>query len=314
MQTSTRSWLKQACGICFLPAVLLACVTPLEKVVRTDAPGFRIKAPARGDHELGRHLEAGHAVPQACFHGTEKGGGFPSWSGREINYRSAHDARMKADFGETLQPTSSVRVKRSVGVTLDSVRLVTLEDLYATGCAQLTSASSDSAQVYSVITQALSSEDVALKQERDITLGLSLNSDIVGGRITSDTRSRDAWSGTNLYFADLVQRFRVTRLSKRSQRLAVGDTVDVGSCGFTLREVDLQSWMGSASCQNAGAPAVLRGAIGNFERAHLGGGLSVTVRLTKPQLSLGNVDVFEFRVEPVTAGNARKGAQGRIVE
>lgn len=295
---SARPRAEQALSLCLLGFAIVGCATPLAKVVKADAPGFRIKAPARGDHELGRHVEDGQAVPQICFVGTRKSEGFGSWSAREFEYDAALSAQVTADFGKTLKPTSSAGVNRRVAVTLDSVRVVAIDDLYATGCAQLTGANSDFDESFSVVTQALSAGRITLAQEDGVELELKLDTKVVGGTVDVDTQQRDAWVGANLYFADLLQRFKVTRL-RESARLGVGGTVDIGSCGFTLLQVDRQSWKGRASCQNIPDTAQLGGGVGDFGHARFSGGIAITVRITNPGLSEGDVEAFRFEVEPV---------------
>lgn len=263
------------------------------------APGYRRKAPASGASELGRRLLGSQVETNACFLGREAAAPFPSWSRGSMEYESAFDARLTADFGGTIQAEASTGPRTAVTVTLGDVAVVRLDSLFfdpAGGCAQVVdSADYLTGREARVLTRALRAGSIEVTTATQGGVGLRVNTPRVGGVIASETERSMAWQGTRLFFADYPERVLVRRADARDRTLAVGQHVDLGTCGFTLRAVQAGGWEGDVSCQG-GRTGSLRAPLGNFATWNSAPGVSYSARVRHAGVAQGVVDLFQFVV------------------
>jgi hypothetical protein len=294
-----RCWIRCVATTLCVSACAAAGGAGLGGLLDDLAPGYRRKAPASGEAELGRRLLGDQVETNACFVGREAAAPLASWSRGAVAYTSAFDARLTADFGATVQAEATTGPRSAVSVTLGDVEIVRLDSLFfdpAGGCAQVVdSADYLRGREATVLTRALRAGSIEITKSSAGGVGLRVNTARVGGSIGSETERTTTWQGTRLFFADYPERVVVRRAEARERTVAVGQHVDLLACGFTLRAVQPEGWEGDVSCQG-GRTGALRANLGNFATWSSAPGVSYSARVRTAGVARGVVDLFQFTV------------------
>ena len=117
----------------------------------------------------------------------------------------------------------------------------------------------------------------------------------------------DTWTGANLYLAQLVQSFRVTRRVAPACQVGVGTgaACELGPCAFRIDTLGDAApggtpYTGTLSCQDATNHEV-KALVGNYDGIKTAKGVSYTIRaravVGKP--GLFDVDLFLWNVLPL---------------
>lgn len=272
----------------------------MTRLIKTDAPQYRAKAPATGDAELGRRLVGEQTETNMCFHGDTVVSEFQGWSTRTLTYDGAADGDLQSDFGEVLKVEGEGETSTSITLVLKDVSLTRLDDLFFNGAGPCAVAVDEddyaNGRTEQVITRALKAGEIEIRKSAEAGVGVTVDTEKVGGEISSETGTTEEWAGLNLYFAHHPESVRVTRFDRVGETLNVGTTLDLQMCGFTLDAVQEEGWEGRLSCPE-GPTRQLNEQLGSFDAVRMGPGVSYSVRVRGgPGVAQGIVDMHRFNV------------------
>lgn len=254
-------------GAWLLPPALLmfvGCATPMQDAVRTMAPGYRPKAPASSDDELGRHLVGNQPATNACFAGdpTKESS---SWNELKFTYKDVLDTEFSIDLGKVVQVPADVGIKaassRSATVILQDLAITKLNSLYINANSACVSNSQELAAFdrpggayMRVLTKAIRAGTVTLEESNEISG--KLNVDVVklgNASVGPKNQTSRTWNGASLFFADYSECFNVMhkRMTCSDVGVGSGDRCNQEPCTVTVNTVDpgtSTSWTATISC------------------------------------------------------------------
>jgi len=284
-----------------LAALALAgCPKRVNNALHDFAPSYEMKQPATADPALGRRLINNQPETNRCFLGDTLVMSYPGPDSVDLSYESATDAKLKADFGPIVTVGAGGGTTGAVHIILGDVTLTRLDRLFfnpAGACADTGAALATSSE-QRVITRALKAARVRITWQSATSASLGLDIQQVGGSVQDSSQHDVAYAGTNIYFAHYPEKVRVTRTGVAGDTMGVGQTVDVGPCGFTLTAVQ-DRWNGTLSCQG-GQSFNLAGNAGAYGGVNVGPGVSYSVRVRRgPGVARGTVDVWRYEVRGI---------------
>lgn len=273
----------------------------LDRGLRHFAPSYVASQPATADPALGRRLVNGQPEVNRCFLGDTIVQSYMGPTSVRIDYASAADGGFNADFGPLVTVAGNAATTGRVRVELANVRLSRLDRLFFDGagsCASMGATELGAQWQHQVVTRALKAGSVRIDWQSSRSGGLQLNVRQVGGRVQDSTRHDVSYTGTHVYFAYYPERVQVTRTGVADDTTGVGETVDVGPCGFTLSAVQ-DRWQGRLSCRG-GKWFDLAGASGSYDGANVSAGVSYSVRVRQgSEVDRGVVDMWRYEVQTV---------------
>ncbi|MEJ2216183.1 MAG: hypothetical protein P8099_06165 [Gemmatimonadota bacterium] len=303
---STPDRLIHALGLFFLAGGLTACahaggVAGLNRGVRDFAPSYVASQPATADPALGRRLVNGQPEVNRCFLGDTLRQRYPGPDAVRIDYASGADARLNADFGPLITVAGNGARTGGVRIELANVTLVRLNQLFFDGagsCASMGATRLGAQSVHRVVTRALKAGSVRIDWQSARSGSLRLDVRRAGGGVVDSTQHDVSYAGTNVYFAYYPERVQVTRTGVAGDTTGVGETVDVGPCGFTLSAVQ-DRWQGRLACRG-GTWFDLAGDAGDYDGANVSPGVSYSVRVRQgAEVAQGLVDVWRYEVRTI---------------
>lgn len=294
-----------------LIAFSIGCTTPLEKVVKRDAPGYRVKAPASASADLGRSLSRdGQPATNRCFSGDSTDTAFSSWSQREMTYKSATDPDVEADFGDLIQASATGGSSSSISVVLRGISLHELDRIFFNpdgpcGNDGLDSRYDGSGTTERVITRALEADSIDIVEASASSGEVRVNiSEVGGGKISGGVRADGSrtgtWAGTNLFFAHYPEMVRVSRASNLDCSIGAGGSCDLGSCSLSVSAIGANEWDGNFSCMGGFAESMNGKRYGNWMAVRASPGVSYGIRVRKRnEVGLGTVDFARYTTSPI---------------
>lgn len=273
----------------------------LDSGIRRFAPSYVAMQPAAADPALGRRLLNGQPEVNRCFLGDTLVQDYRGADSVRIDYASAADAALSADFGPLVTVGAGGATSGAVHITLADVTLTRLDRLFFDGagsCAGMGATAFGAQSEHRVVTRALKAVRVRIGWQSGVSGQLGLNVREAGGTVRDSTRHDVSYGGTNVYFAYYPEKVQVTRTGVAGDTLGVGRTVDVGPCAFTLNAVQ-DRWQGRLSCQG-GASFDLTEASGSYAGVNVSPGVSYSVRVLEgPGVARGTVDAWRYEVRTV---------------
>lgn len=290
---------------------LVACVTPLKKVVCQDAPGFELKRPAQADGQLGRRLVNGQPETNACYKGHAAKSKVPSWTSRTLVYKDGVDGNLNVDFGPLFKGGVSGSENRSISVSLLDVDIAKLEGLSfdptstcATDDMKRAAYESSDGLKDEVIVEALQASKLSIEDTTSTAAKVAINTNLlqgvpVGAGTGGTVSTSSTWEGVNLFFAHRIGQFRVT-LRKTPPcivNVGGGSTCDLEACGVRVDTLSPQNhWTGVLTCQS-GSSTPIAGRLGDWLGVEQLNGVSYSVRSTRGDgIGLIKVEFFRWNV------------------
>lgn len=306
----TRHLAKRLVSLCLVGMFIGACATktPLERAVERDAQDFRVKRLVVSDHELGRLVENERTTTDDCFHVEPQEDSARSWTEQTLTYSRETIGQLSADLDSVLTIlTDSASTIAATASASDSIHVVLrdakLAEISGTPnakrCPRFMGRAANLERSYSIVTRALGAGSIDLEQQVESGFGVGFNTRYLRGEFSRSSSGIDTWEGEELYFAEFLESFQVTR-ANRLDTLATSETVIERSCRFKLVSIDRDDWIGQISCGGDSDPIDVGGDTGSqIVTKYLEGGFTVSVAVTYlDRVGLGEVDFQLLEVEP----------------